>query len=129
MARKKHEKVDLGGGGGGGLGALGDLLAAQGLGASAAPPEAPQPPPAPEERGRPGRVVLRCERKGRGGKTVTTLTNHGLAPEPLAALAKRLRKALGCGAGVEAETVVLSGDQRDGAARLLEADGWRVVRG
>ncbi len=41
----------------------------------------------------------------------------------------RSPKALGRGAGVEDEVVVLQGDQRDRAAQLLEGDGWRVVRG
>ncbi len=128
MAKKRREKVDTSGGGSGGFGGLGSLLQASGLEASAAP--APTKAPAPVGKPRkPGRVVLRREKKGRGGKVVTTLTRHGLDELGCTALAKRLRKALGCGAGVEADVVVLQGDQRDRAAELLEGDGWRVVRG
>lgn len=128
MARKKQEKVNAAAPQGGGFGGLGSLLQASGLEASAAP--AAEAAATPEGRlHKPGRVVLRREKKGRGGKVVTTLTRHGLAPDALGALAKRLRKALGCGAGVEDEVIVIQGDQRDRAASLLEAEGWRVVRG
>ena len=104
---------------------LGALLRAQGLEA-AAPAAAPAPAPAAP---RPGRVVLRIERKGRGGKTATLLCHHGLPPADAEALARRLRKALGCGAGVEGEAIAVQGDQREAAARLLEAEGWRITRG
>lgn len=106
-----------------GFGSLGSLLGAQGFSAS---PEAPAPAQAPP---RPGRVVLRVERKGRGGKTVTTLTRHGLTGATCEDLARRLRKALGCGSTVEEEVIVVQGDQREPAARWLEAEGWRVTKG
>jgi translation initiation factor 1 len=128
MARKKHDKVDTAPPQPAGFGGLGSLLQASGLEASAAPPAEAAAPPEDKPR-KPGRVVLRREKKGRGGKVVTTLTRHGLTPDDLADLAKRLRKALGCGAGVEDEVIVIQGDQRDRVAPLLEAEGWRVVRG
>ena len=129
MARKKHTKVDASAAPSAGFGGLGSLLQASGLEAAvpaAGPVAATAAGPA---AAKPGRVVLRREKKGRGGKTVTTLTRHGLSPAALAPLAKGLRKALGCGATVEDDVVVLQGDQRDRAADLLEAEGWRVVRG
>jgi translation initiation factor 1 len=133
MARKKRTKVDSAAPQQGGFGSLGSLLQAGGV-ASSKPASQPETraagaPNAAPSAGKPGRVVLRREKKGRRGKTVTTITRHGLDDEALAALAKRLRKALGCGAGVEGDVLVLQGDQRDRAAQLLEADGWRVVRG
>ncbi|MFH1469791.1 MAG: translation initiation factor [Pseudomonadota bacterium] len=110
----------------GGFGGLGTLLEAHGLVAST---EAPALEATPVEAPRPGRVVLRAERKGRGGKTVTTLTRHGLEAEASDDLARRLRRALGCGATVEGEAIVVQGDQREPAARWLEAQGWRVTQG
>ncbi len=137
MARKKHTKVDASAAPSAGFGGLGSLLQASGLEAAvpaAGPVAATAAGPvaataAGPAAAKPGRVVLRREKKGRGGKTVTTLTRHGLSPAALAPLAKGLRKALGCGATVEDDVVVLQGDQRDRAADLLEAEGWRVVRG
>jgi len=132
MARKKSRKVDTNTPAPTGFGGLGSLLAASGIEATeepAAQPTTKTPTPTPTKAKKPGRVVLRREKKGRGGKVVTTLTRHSLNQAALVNLAKRLRKALGCGAGVEDDMVVLQGDQRDRTAQLLEADGWRVVRG
>lgn len=120
-----------------GLGAtLGDLLAGQGLRVS--PPAA-----AVEDRDRPpakvpgeptlaacGRIVLRREKKGRGGKTVTVVCGLGFVASELEGLARRLRKSLGCGATVEGEAVILQGDHTARVAAWLRAHGApRVVIG
>ena len=128
MAKKKKTKVDTNGGDSGGFGGLGSLLQASGLEGGGTAAAAAPAKPAGKPR-KPGRVVLRREKKGRGGKVVTTLTRHKLDEAAAKALAKRLRKALGCGATVEGDEVVLQGDQRDRAADLLEGEGWKVVRG
>ena len=74
------------------------------------------------------KLVVRRERKGRGGKTVTRL--EGAAGEDLEALARTLRKALGCGARVEEDVVVLQGDIGERVADWLSQRGARrVVRG
>ena len=74
-----------------------------------------------------GKVVVRREKKGRGGKTVTRVS--GIARAHRAALADRLKKALGCGAILEGDDVVLLGSLVDRAADWLEAEGApRVVR-
>jgi translation initiation factor 1 len=131
MARNRRERMAPDAPAPGDFGGLGTLLRASGLEASSAAhpqqPQAPPPPPTPPRA--PGRVVLRREKKGRGGKVVTTLSHHGLDLAGTKSLAKRLRKALGCGAGVEGDAVVLQGDQRDRVAEMLEGEGWRVVRG
>lgn len=103
---------------------LGDLLREHGLlgsdgGSKAKPREAPKAAP-PAEAGAPdlsraGKIVLRVQRKGRGGKTVTLLSTPGggLSPPALEPLAKDLRKALGCGARVEDGSVVIQGDNSE----------------
>lgn len=74
------------------------------------------------------RVVLRRERKGRGGKTVTVVEG---VPVPLAeGLACALRKGLGCGSRVEEGAVVLQGDQVERSAAWFTARGVKkVIRG
>lgn len=74
-----------------------------------------------------GKIVVRRETKGRGGKTVTRISGLPEAlREPYAA---RMKKALGCGAVVEGEHVLLLGSLVDRAADWLEAEGAsRVVR-
>jgi len=74
--------------------------------------------------------VLRRERKGRGGKTVTLLSGLALPPARLDALARALRTALGCGARVDGATIVLQGDLAPRAEAWLRAHGaQQVVRG
>lgn len=73
------------------------------------------------------KVVVRREKKGRGGKTVTRIA--GIGAEHREELAGRMKSALGCGALVEGEDVVLLGALVDRAADWLEGQGAnRVVR-
>ncbi|MFN8544178.1 MAG: translation initiation factor [Candidatus Binatia bacterium] len=114
---------------------LADLLA--GAGRPVAAPLAPgsalpaAPPPAPQsgpDLSSCGKIVLRRERKGHGGKTVTVLT--GLPLGNLDALVRALRRGLGCGATVDGDRVLLQGDLGDRAAAWLVARGARrLVRG
>lgn len=90
----------------------------------AAPPKAPKPPkPRFLEK-----VVVRHERKGHGGKTVTVVT--GVAPHALDALCGEMKRALGCGARVEDGALVLQGEHVVRAIAFLEKQGaLRIVRG
>ncbi|MFM7143946.1 MAG: translation initiation factor [Alphaproteobacteria bacterium] len=74
---------------------------------------------------RAGKLVLRRERKGRGGKTVTVL--DGAPAGDLSELARAMKKALGCGATVEGGSIVLLGDLSDRARDWLAARGARRV--
>lgn len=74
------------------------------------------------------KVVVRRETKGRGGKTVTRV--QGLPPDQRDALAKRMKKALGCAASVEGDDLLLHGAVVDRAVSWLRAEGApRVVAG
>lgn len=90
-----------------------------------APPTAPEPPPAPA-RG-PARAVIRYQRKGRGGKEATIVEQLGLSPEQAEAWCGEIKRALGCGGGVEGEQLVFAGDQRARLPALLEARGVRRI--
>jgi translation initiation factor 1 len=76
-----------------------------------------------------GKMVLRRERKGRQGKTATVLSGFAavLESEERERLARELRRALGCGAVVDGETIVLQGDLGERAAAWLVAHGARRV--
>lgn len=77
------------------------------------------------------RLVVRRERKGRGGKTVTVVQFPDGGDEgALDALAKELRKALGTAAQREDATVAVQGDIVDRVADWLGRRGAaRIVRG
>lgn len=69
--------------------------------------------PAPEKAAggvKISKVALRRERAGRGGKTVTIVSLPQDYRGDLAALAKELCKALGCGSTMEEGKIVLQGD-------------------
>jgi translation initiation factor 1 len=76
-----------------------------------------------------GKIVLRVQRKGRGGKTVTVLSSPGggIATAMLEPLARDIRKALGCGARVEEDAVILQGDNSERAEKWLRKRGARHI--
>ena len=98
---------------------------------SPAPERAPEPEEPEASSPEPGaRVLVQREKKGRAGKTVTRVSGLGLDASRLAALARDLKRALGCGATVEGEDVLLQGAQTERAAAWLEKHtGARVTVG
>ncbi len=75
------------------------------------------------------KAVLRMERKGRGGKTVTVVSQLSVDDARLKRIAQELRRALGVGARVEGSDIVLQGDVRERARTWLLAKGVRRVAG
>ncbi len=57
-----------------------------------------------------GIARVRRETKGRGGKTVTTITGVPLAEEPLKELASLLKKRCGCGGSLKDGVIEIQGD-------------------
>ena len=57
-----------------------------------------------------GIIRIRRETKGRGGKTVTTITGLPLLGEPLKELASALKKRCGCGGGVKDGVIEIQGE-------------------
>jgi len=74
------------------------------------------------------KVIVRKEKKGHGGKTVTIVS--GVLPRELDAICTALKTKLGCGARVEGDDVVVQGDLGDRVVAAVEALGAKkVVRG
>lgn len=90
-------------------------------------PRRPAPPARPPERSAPARAVVRMERAGRGGKTVTVVEKLDLRARDLEAWLADLKRALGCGGAIEGEALVLQGDTRERVGKLLESRGVRNV--
>ena len=72
--------------------------------------------------------VLRLEKKGRGGKSVTVVAGLPRHRAFLAALAAELKRACGTGGTATDGAVEVQGEQRERLRPLLSAKGW-VVRG
>lgn len=76
----------------------------------------------------PKKIVVRMEKKGRRGKTVTRIA--GIPGKEIESLAIEIKKALGCGAMVEGPELVLQGSLVDRAVEWLEKQGARqLVKG
>lgn len=75
-----------------------------------------------------GRVDIRREKEGRGGKTVTVVNGFtGIGLPEKEQLAKKMRAACGCGGTVKDGQIEIQGDQRETIAKILLAAGFRPV--
>lgn len=107
---------------------LGDLLTAAGVRVE---PEKPAPAhessratsPAVIDFGGATKIVVRRERKGRGGKTATVVEGIRVAPSALERIARELRRTLGCGAHVEDGCLVIQGDLASRVEQWLVSHG------
>ena len=89
------------------------------------PKAGPAAPVATKNR---GRVDIRRETGGRGGKTVTVVEGFvGIGLPEKEQLAKKMRAACGCGGTVKDGAIEIQGDQRDTVARILTEAGFRPV--
>ncbi len=75
-----------------------------------------------------GRVDVRRETGGRGGKTVTVVDGFvGIGLPEKEQLAKKMRAACGCGGTVKDGAIEIQGDQREKIAAILADAGFRPV--
>jgi translation initiation factor 1 len=94
-------------------------------------PARPAKPPKPVyEKNSRGRLVLRREKKDRGGKVVVVVAGFAELPGANAVmignLAKELKGKLGCGGSFDRQEIVLQGDRAAAVCALLEELGFRV---
>ena len=75
-----------------------------------------------------GRVDIIRQTAGRGGKTVTVVTNFiGIGLPEKERLAKEIQKACGTGGTVKDGRIEIQGDKREQVAQILAAAGFRPV--
>jgi translation initiation factor 1 len=75
-------------------------------------------------------LVLRREKKDRGGKVVVVVSGFAELPGANAVmignLAKELKGKLGCGGSFDRQEIVLQGDRAAAVCAVLEELGFRV---
>jgi len=71
-------------------------------------------------------VVLRIERKGRGGKTVTVVELRNIPSDESAKLAKEIKTKCGVGGKLKGNLLDIQGDQRSRIKELLTQKNIRV---
>lgn len=130
MSARKNNKISTDGGGTLGANPFAGLDAA-GLpdGRGTVPEPRPERKSASPKKSK-GRVEVRREKAGRGGKTVTTLrdfpTHVPLAT--LEAMTFDLKKTCACGGTLKGRVIELQGDVRDRVCPELDARGYQAVR-
>lgn len=81
-----------------------------------------------EKAGKRGRVEIRREKSGRGGKTVTTATNfQGVCPAEQQEWVSQLKKQCGVGGTSRPGAIEIQGDRRDDLFRFFQEKGFRPV--
>lgn len=75
-----------------------------------------------------GIARVRRESKGRGGKTVTTISGVPLAEEPLKKLASVLKKRCGCGGSLKDGVIEIQGDHVELLLAELIKHGFKAKK-
>lgn len=74
------------------------------------------------------RIEVAMERKGRGGKTATIIAGFTIADDEVAKIAATLKTKLGTGGSARGGEILIQGDRRDDAVRMLKEMGLKVHR-
>ena len=75
------------------------------------------------------KLLVKFEKKGRGGKQVTLISGFVGTDESLEKLAKVLKTKLGVGGSAKDGEIVIQGDHRTKAVEILNAEGYSAKAG
>lgn len=90
-------------------------------------PQAKEPAPLKKR----GRVDVRREKSGRGGKLVTVMEGEGFlktSPQELEDLLFQLKKQLACGGALKGKVLEIQGDKREEVIAILIVKGYQPIR-
>ena len=73
-----------------------------------------------------GIIHIRREKKGRKGKTVTTVSGFSENTNDLKQIAKRLKNKCGTGGSAKGGVIIIQGDHRQSVQAYLEEHGFKV---
>lgn len=73
-----------------------------------------------------GALRIKRETKGRGGKTVLTISGLSATSAELTALCTELKKKCACGGAVKDGVIEIQADKREFVAELLQQKGYKV---
>lgn len=73
-------------------------------------------------------LIVKIDRKGRGGKTATLVEGFVGAEEDLKSLAKQLKNKCGTGGSAKDGVILIQGEVRDKVMQELEKSGYRAKK-
>lgn len=103
-------------------------LSSEGLKSQPAPSSSAPLAPSPKKKKSRGRLDVKREKAGRGGKTVTVV--YGLQTIEMREreqLLKKMKRSCGVGGTIKGANLEVQGDNREAVQRILEDAGFRVV--
>lgn len=71
-------------------------------------------------------IRIRREKKGRKGKTVTSISGFQEPNDTLKQIAKKLKSLIGTGGSIKDGVIVIQGDHREVVQRTLKEQGFKV---
>lgn len=74
------------------------------------------------------RIIIRLERKGRGGKSVTLIEGLQITREDMTSLMRQLKTELGTGGAMKGDILEIQGDHRDSIISMLQRMGYNPKR-
>jgi translation initiation factor 1 len=72
------------------------------------------------------KLLVRKEKKGRGGKTVTIIEGYLGNPQTLEALCKKVKQQCGVGGSVDKKTFIIQGDKCNQVVKILIKEGYHA---
>jgi translation initiation factor 1 len=97
-------------------------------GLKAGPSVSPSSAPKPVERKSRGRLDVKREKSGRGGKTVTVVYGmQNIEMREREQLLKKMKNSCGAGGAIKDGNLEVQGDNRETVQQILEEAGFRVV--
>lgn len=69
-------------------------------------------------------LLVRKERKGRSGKTVTVIEGYQGNPQTLHKLCKTIKKQCGVGGSVQHKIIIIQGDKTEEIIKILKREGY-----
>ena len=73
-------------------------------------------------------LILKLEKKGRGGKTVVIIENFVGTENALKELAKEIKNHCGTGCSTKEGTILIQGDVREKIIQFLQNKGFKTKR-
>ena len=74
------------------------------------------------------KLLVRKEKKGRGGKVVTIVEGYKGNPKTLEELSKKIKQQCGVGGATKGKDIVIQGDLADKVVKILIANGYSAKK-